>query len=88
MTDGTRQLHYFVDQTSQYIHSMVFHPILVNWLSPAKVFMGARRLTLAIQPDDLFLASYLWNVTTHTNPVTSTSPTFRLSASDLQNLAE
>lgn len=88
MSDGTEQLHYFISQNSQYIFSMVFAPVLVNWISPAKIFIGNRRLTLAIQPDDLFLASYLWDVTTHTNPVTSTSPTYRLSAQDLQNLAD
>ena len=50
MGDGTEQLHYFVDETSDYIHSMVFAPILVNWLSPGGLFIGARRLTLTVRP--------------------------------------
>lgn len=108
MPDGTQQLHYFVDQSAEYIHSMAFAPILLNWIMPGKlfvgmkmrltlllhfsfflsIFIGARRLTLSVQPDDLFLGSYIWNTTTHTNPIADDSPWFRLSASDLQNLAE
>ena len=46
---GTLQLHYFVSQAADYLHSRAFAPVMVNWLSPGQVFQGARRLTFLIQ---------------------------------------
>jgi len=80
-SDGTQQLYYFLEQAADYIHSRVFAPVLVNWISPAGIFIGARRLTFSVQADDLFLASFIWNTTTHTNPLTTY---YRMSADDLQ----
>jgi hypothetical protein len=88
MTDGTEQMCYFLTQGSDYIHSMAFASVMVNWISPGGLFIGARRLTFSVQPDDLFLGSNTWNLTTHTNPVLSTSPWYRISADDYQLLAE
>jgi hypothetical protein len=89
MGDGTQQLHYFVEQTSEWVHSMVFGPPMVNWVSPGGLFIGARRLTLSVQPDDLFLGSNMWNTTTHTDDATNpNAPWYRMSAQDLQNLAD
>eukprot|EP00026_Physarum_polycephalum_P002197 Phypoly_transcript_02202.p1 GENE.Phypoly_transcript_02202~~Phypoly_transcript_02202.p1 ORF type:complete len:872 (+),score=170.46 Phypoly_transcript_02202:200-2815(+) len=88
MPDGTQQLHYYLQQGADYIHSMAFASVMVNWISPANIFVGSRRLTLLVQPDDLFLGSYVWNTTTHSNPVTNTSTWYRISADDLQLLAD
>eukprot|EP00026_Physarum_polycephalum_P002586 Phypoly_transcript_02593.p1 GENE.Phypoly_transcript_02593~~Phypoly_transcript_02593.p1 ORF type:complete len:829 (+),score=203.62 Phypoly_transcript_02593:53-2539(+) len=87
MTDGTQQLHYFIAQSSKYFFSRVFSVILLNWLSPAGLFVGYRRHTLAVQPDDLFLASNLWDPSTHKNPL-SNDLIYRITASDLQNAAD
>lgn len=74
-------------QSASYIHSRLFSVILLNWLSPGGIFQGYRHITLTVHPDDLFMASYLWNPSTHTNPF-SDSLTYRLTANDLQQCAK
>lgn len=86
MTDGTQQLHYFMDQADDFIFAQVYGPILVNWLSPGGIFIGARRLTLAVQPDDLLLASNSWDLENHTD--LNADLYYRITATDYQNLAE
>jgi hypothetical protein len=88
MSDSTERLVYFLTQGSDYIHSMAFASVMINWISPGGLFIGARRLTFSVQPDDLFLGSYIWNLTTHTNPVGVNDTWYRISADDLQLLAE
>lgn len=48
-SDGTLQLHYFVDEVADYLHSRIFAPLMVNWLSPGGIFQGARRLIFTVQ---------------------------------------
>jgi hypothetical protein len=88
MADGTEQFHYFLQQGADYIHSMAFASLMVNWISPGGLFIGQRRVTFLVQPDDLFLGSYIWNQTTHSNPVGVNDTWYRISADDLQQLAE
>ena len=58
---------------------------MTNWISPGGLFIGMRRLIFTVQPDDLFLGSYTWNTTTHSNPL---GFFYRITADDLQNLAD
>ena len=88
MADGTEQLNYFLQQGADYIHSMAFASVMVNWISPGGLFIGARRLSFSVQPDDLFLGSYVWDTKTHSNPVGANATFYRISAGDLQLLAE
>jgi hypothetical protein len=86
--NGTEQLRYFMDEGADYIHSMAFASVMVNWISPGGLFIGMRRIIFTVQPDDLFLGSYVWNTTTHSNPVGTDAFFYRITADDLQNLAE
>eukprot|EP00026_Physarum_polycephalum_P003031 Phypoly_transcript_03040.p1 GENE.Phypoly_transcript_03040~~Phypoly_transcript_03040.p1 ORF type:complete len:833 (+),score=110.97 Phypoly_transcript_03040:44-2542(+) len=86
-SDGTLQLHFFIDEVADYLHSRIFAPLMVNWLSPGGIFQGARRVLFTVQPDDLFLASNLWDVTSHSNPL-SDSLTYRLTDADLQSISD
>jgi hypothetical protein len=87
MPDGTEQLRYFMSEGADYIHSMAFSNVMTNWISPGGLFIGMRRLIFTVQPDDLFLGSYVWNITTHSNPV-GDAFFYRITADDLQNLAK
>lgn len=76
--DGTEVLIVTVDSAPWSLHSQVLEFGVVDWLSRG-VFIGARRIYLSPQIDDIFLASALWTDG-------DGAPKYRMTADDVANL--
>lgn len=72
-------------QSPDNTHSKAYSALLINWLAPGGVYQGARRIYVVPQADDLFLGSFVWDIASHSNPLTKS---YRITAQDLQSLAE
>jgi hypothetical protein len=78
--DGTEVLAVTMDSGPTALHSQLLEFGIVAWLSRG-LFIGARRLYLAPQIDDVFLASALWTES-------GGQPTYRMTGDDVGHLLE
>lgn len=81
-TDGRANLTITADGNPYLVHTMALGYGIVNWVSKG-VFLGARKVYMNAQPDDVLLDDDMWD------PVRNNEfgPTFRMSGSDLASLA-
>jgi hypothetical protein len=63
-------------------HSQVLGYGIVNWVTNG-LFLGKKRTSLLVQPDDLFIDDDQWNTTTHTD---TTGTIYRNTSADWQAL--
>ncbi|MGZ5001073.1 MAG: Agd3-related carbohydrate deacetylase [Methylomonas sp.] len=80
-TDGRSNLTITADGNPYLVHSMALGYGIVNWVTKG-VFLGARKVYMNPQPDDVLIDDVLWN--TQLNTVDG--PSFRMSGSDLTKL--
>lgn len=81
-TDGRSNLTITADGNPYLVHSMALGYGIVNWVTKG-VFLGARKVYMNAQPDDVLIDDDIWNPNTN-NEV---GPTFRMSGADLTSLA-
>lgn len=77
--DGTEVLALLVDGGPTSIHEQLFEAGIVDWVTRG-LYLGKRRIYLAPQIDDVFLASLLWS------EGGDSTATYRLSADDVSHL--
>jgi hypothetical protein len=59
-SDGRESLLLFFGNHDRLLHTLVFQHGLIRWVAGG-TYLGERRIELAAQVDDLFLASKIWN---------------------------
>jgi hypothetical protein len=75
--DGRQNLAITADGNANLVHSIALGYGIVNWVSKG-VFLGARKVYLNPQPDDVFLENDMWSPALNRE-----SGTYRINANDL-----